>query len=171
MSVFHPEDYFYLSDYRTYFPSGKQLPLSFELPVQYTNILEDVTGAEETGNSKTKFLAGEIKEYLGSTDDYAEIQQQLAGRYEMSFPDNTDESKGSFKNLWSISGEIDTKKQDAAILLLYYLLSETSEDYLTVQNTNHLPLNKNVMTVFVEVNRDFEGIEKYIEQVQMSVME
>lgn len=171
LSVFHPEDYFYLSDYRTYFPSGKQLPLSFELPVQYTNILEDVTGAEETGNSKTKFLAGEIKEYLGSTDDYAEIQQQLAGRYEMSFPDNTDESKGSFKNLWSISGEIDTKKQDAAILLLYYLLSETSEDYLTVQNTNHLPLNKNVMTVFVEVNRDFEGIEKYIEQVQMSVME
>ena len=89
----------------------------------------------------------------------------------MSFPDNTDESKGSFKNLWSISGEIDTKKQDAAILLLYYLLSEKSEDYLTVQNTNHLPLNKNVMTVFVEVNRDFEGIEKYIEQVQMSVME
>ena len=56
-------------------------------------------------------------------------------------------------------------------MLLYYLLSETSEDYLTVQNTNHLPLNKNVMTVFVEVNRDFEGIEKYIEQVQMSVME
>ncbi|MDO4285358.1 MAG: protein kinase [Eubacteriales bacterium] len=167
-SLFRAGDYYFMEQYTSYFPSERQLPLSFDVPVLYAN-----TQIEEGSRNKgdyAQFAAQEAGEYLGTTADYAQVQRDLAGIYAVSFPESADDG-GIFTNLWSVSADADEAEYAAAIRLLYYFLSETAQDYLTVQNSNHLPVSKNVLQVYAEVNGDFSGLAEYVGGVRMETVD
>lgn len=167
-SLFQPEDYYLLDVYQEYYPSCKQFPIAFNVPILYTNAL--TYQAEEMDemiqHSLENFLNQKTASYIGGIQDYKEVQEKLSGVYEITFPDDLEGIEGSFEELWSISASATEDEYAAAIRLLYYFLSETSQDYLTVQNDCHLPLNRNIMQVYLDVNSDFEGMEEYVEKLK-----
>lgn len=153
--------YYLLSQYSEYFPEAKQLPLTVNIPVIYENTVLD--SSKETENLES-FINKENKKYIGTLEDYVEIQHNLSGVYDLSFGNETAEKTAIFGNLWSINGESKETEYLAAIRLLYYFLSETSQDYFTIQNNNQLPLNKNVLDVYMDVNSDFSGVDGYLNE-------
>ncbi len=170
--LFEEEQYYFLDQYENYFPSAKQLPLTVNVPIYYTNSIwnEEVSGEENVSGTREQFLNQTIGEYLGSIEDYSEIQNNLSGIYSLSYPDisqgsSSDSEVGNFSNLWSINVASTEEEYAAAIRLMYYLLSETAQDYLAVQNDNNLPLNRNILDVYIDVNSDFEKLKEYLQVV------
>lgn len=169
--LFDVNQYYFLEQYSTYYPSAKQLPLTVDVPIIYQNTILDIDKnidmESSIGNSYEDFANQEVKYYLGNIDDYSKVQSDLSGVYALNYPDATESVAGEFCNLWSINVESTKEEYAAAIRLMYYLLSETAQDYLTVQNDNHLPLNKNILQVYMEVNNDFIGIEDYLKKISI----
>lgn len=164
--LFEADQFYFLEQYSTYYPSKKQLPLTVDVPIDYRNTLMET---EKTVYNETyeNFANQKIGSYLGNVADYAKVQSDLSGVYELNFPDATEGITGEFCNLWSINAASTEEEFAAAIRLMYYLLSETAQDYLTVQNDNHLPINKNILQVYIDVNSDFVGIEDYLGKIEM----
>lgn len=166
-SLFQPDDYYLLGKYEEYFPSKKQFPLTFDVPVVYKNSLLEQDEDEDIYSGEL-FLEQKVSRYIGGVEDYRRIQEELPGIYELELPENAEGMSGSFCNLWSISADTSESEYAAAIRLLYYFLSETAQDYLTVQHDNFLPLNKNVMKAYLDVNNDFAGLEAYMERLDFT---
>ena len=170
-SLFDAAEYYFLDNYVQYYPSEKQLPLTFNVPVLYENSLlksdtEENINVGNNGQVTYEDFADQTAiSYMGTEEDYRQIQEDLPGIYILTLPEDTEGLTGTFTNLWSIREGVQPKEMAAAIRLMYYLLSDTAQDYLTVQNDNNLPLNRNVMKVFLEVNGDFEGMEDYIDKL------
>ena len=170
-SLFDATKYYFLDNYAQYYPSEKQLPLTFNVPVLYENSLlksdtAENINVENNGQVTYEDFADQTAiSYMGTEEDYRQVQEDLPGIYILTLPEDTEGLTGTFTNLWSIREGVQPKEMAAAIRLMYYLLSDTAQDYLTVQNDNNLPLNRNVMTVFLEVNGDFDGMEEYIDKL------
>lgn len=150
---FEASQYYLLDRYREFFPSEKQLPLSVDIPVRYTNLLN--AGLKD-GDDYEDYIAGQAN-YIGYLSEYENVQNDMAGIYRIdtSFPEDR---VGIFNNLWSVNVNTTQEKKVAAIRLLYYLLSDKAQDILTVQNSGGLPLNKNVLDVYVAINDDFSYV-------------
>ena len=166
-SSLDPNNYYFLDQYLSYFPSEKQLPLTFEIPILYVNSLNESENSMVKQGSYKEFTDQEVSAYLGMVEDYKQVQSDMPGIYSLEMPEDTEGMAGKFTNLWSINADAKEEEYIAAVRLLYYFLSETSQDYLTVQSDHHLPINKNVLQAFVEVNGDFSGLEEYIRKLTM----
>lgn len=163
-SIYDPDAYYFLNQYDTYFPSKKQLPLTADVPVIYRNTVSQDDLIADTYND---FASQNAHIYFGMVSEYSKVQRDLPGIYEVDYPGASVETYGRFYNLWSINALADDSQYNAALRLLYYLLSETAQDYLTIQNNNCLPLNKDIMQVYIEVNGDFEKLLPYLETVKV----
>lgn len=169
-SLYDPDSYYFLNQYDVYFPSYKQLPLTMDVPILYKNVLledEEISSDNTVNHDYSEFIDQSASSYLGMISIYPQVQKDLPGIYEVAYPDNGDEMYGSFYNLWSIDASASDSEYTAALRLLYYLLSGTAQDYLTVQNNNYLPLNKDVLQVYADVNGDFDDIYSYLETVKL----
>lgn len=155
------EKYYLLSQYYDYFPDAKQLPLTINIPVVYENTMLDTTTTE---GDLDDFINKKCKQYIGTLEDYTVIQQNLSGVYDLKLGNEENKKIAEFGNLWSINARCNDADYLAAIRLLYYFLSETSQDYLTIQNTNQLPLNKSILDVYMDVNSDFVGVDVYLKE-------
>lgn len=166
-SLFQPADYYLLDRYEEFFPSKKQFPLSFDVPVVYKNLLlwQEKDLEEIKSHTYEDFIAQNVDGYIGGIEDYRNVQENLPGIYELEFPKDVEGMTGSFANLYSINADASGDEYAAAVRLLYYFLSDTAQDYLSVQNDNDLPLNRNIMAVYLDVNSDFEGMESYLEKL------
>lgn len=163
LSNFDRSLFYYLQDYEQFFPEMKQVPLTFDLPILYQNSKVDV---EEISTDYSAYINGE-SEYLGSFNDYDEIQVDMAGLYEVGAPD-VNLGNGSFTNMWSVYAGSNMNQRYAAERVIYYLLSDNSQEVLTVQNYNGFPINRNVWNVFVEVNPDFYDYTDHITEYSMN---
>jgi len=151
------------------FPDARQFPLGFIMPVSYLNAtVHDVTVPEyETSSStdKARFLAGETREFLGSSADYTEIQLALPARYSL-LPVPYDGAVCSFTELLSIGG-CDDDQLTVVNRFLVFLLSENAQDYLHIQfSSGSLPLNYSALkggyiAVYDEFSGFFDNVEKY----------
>ena len=161
-SNFDASQYYFLDRYVELFPSKCKLPLTVNIPVRYTNLLDD---SLQDGNSYEGYLKGEYN-YNGYLSDYSKIQNDMAGIYAINnqFPQGME---GEFEHLWSICSDSKEQEKKAAIRMLYYLLSDNAQEVLTVQDNNGLPLNKNVLEVYVEVNSDFYYVPTILETLQV----
>lgn len=53
--------------------------------------------------------------------------------------------------------------RNAARRILYYLLGETAQDILHVQNDGSLPLNRNEMEAYLDINQEFEFLKQQLD--------
>ncbi|MCM1161030.1 MAG: serine/threonine-protein kinase [Roseburia sp.] len=139
----------------------KQLPTGFSIPIIYENTL--LSQAEsgpvtEKKNDKEAFLAGTVPYYTGTYQDYREIQDKLAGLYQMKPPDG-DTWNMQFLNIWGVSSTGSQDEISAGVRLLYYLMSEQAQDVWYVQHENGFPLYKNVLQTYIMVNPEMKFLE------------
>jgi len=154
----------FLNNYSSHFPDGNQLPLGFNAPAVFINTTR--TRFDESGFDSPEqlppgtlegFLAGDIIAYYSTTADFQHVQRALPGRYRLVYID-TDAPEAKFAELWSVNINAGRDERTAAERLLQFLLSDSAQDTLHIQNrSGSLPINRNVLGVFGDVYDDFHG--------------
>jgi len=146
----------FFNRFDTVFPDGKQFPLGFIMPLLFrnSNPLED-DGVET--DERARFLAGKSQEFIGTTADYYEVQDALAGLYSIEMID-TDNIICTFTMMMSI-GDGDSIQITIAERFLASLLGGFAQDFLHIQyQSGSLPLNRNILqNVFVPTYIEFRG--------------
>ena len=216
------KQYYFYDKYETYFPSEKQLPMAFTVPVIYYATIVNTDGktARElitennylvsatdlvtfynlyTGNSpvlnlgswygddsiaepvqsyyatqgysfteaERLFIDNNVGCLISNTSSYELIQKNLAGVYQIELL-NEEGMTGSFKDCFSISAKATAQEQAAAVQVLVYLLTDTAQDVRYVQNGVYLPLHKSVYAAYVDINKEFEGMEEGFEKLNFA---
>jgi len=151
---------YFLDEYATHFPAGDRLPLGFNAPVFFLNTTltgdAGLSSPDEPSNLAS-FLSGDVGAYFSDTSVYPHVQRALPGRYRLVYVD-TDAPAAQFAELWSISLHAGRNERRAAERLLLFMLSESAQDILHIQNrSGSLPINRSVLEVFSEVHDDFNG--------------
>lgn len=133
--------------------TGKNvLPTGYNLPIIYRNTTVSDKAAE---NSKDAFLAGKSQYFVGTVLDYHEIQQKLAGIYEMKAVDKENE-RIELLGIWGVGKNADEDVQNASVRLVYYLSSEQAQDVEYLQRNNGIPLYKEAVDIFYSINPELE---------------
>ena len=168
ISLIDAGQYYYLNDYDKYYPKHDAVPLGLILPVEYQNTGDQAE--REAENSKTSFLSGADSLYIGGSDEYFEIQEELPGMYEITaLPENT-ESKAVFTDEWSVNANADKSEIAAAKRILYYWLGENAQDILHIQNEGALPINRNMFSVYADVNQEMAFLTNEVEKREAKVL-
>ena len=205
-----PGDYWFFNRYEDFFPSEKQLPLSFSMPVVYYCTLanpeeKSVEELVEEGNFMVSsggyftwynlygggepvedfrdwsgaaagkdricggedFLRMETACLLADSSRYGWIQQNLPGIYELGFWQEKGMA-GAFRDYYSIADEASGEEKAAALQVLVYLLADQAQDILYVQNGKYLPLNRKVYNAYVEINKEFAGLDAGMDRIMMA---
>lgn len=186
------DNYLFLDQYQKLDPELKQIPLSFQAPVIYVNqnmskengaltdikqlgtsyalnpsdqaIYESYFGTDLEMKDYEAFLNKSAAYYLGDTGDYQDVQEKMVGIYRISLLEG-DKIEGRFTDLFSVSQDSPKAEKNAAVRLVYYLLSETSQNVYNVQNTHGLPLNKAVYDRYEAINGEFSGLKNCFGQM------
>jgi len=162
LEMVQKEDYYCLD------PEGteeevRRLPLGMDVPVVYVNtLLQQENRQPEKTNDADKFFAGESLLFVSGTDSYELVQEQLPGIYSVKALD-TDGLKVRFEELWSVDRFADELDRKAAKRILYYFLGETAQDILHVQNDGGLPLNRNELEAYLEINQEFSFVKNQLD--------
>lgn len=153
-------DYVLLNDYKSYILEQKQLPLSFDIPILYENTISEKKQTSDLSviadADKTEFLKEKSRYYLGNTRDYADVQETFAAVYQVGQIADYKDLEGEFVNLWSIRSDVSEDEYNAAVRLLYYYLSETAQDYYTIQNNHAIPVNKTILNTYKDIYDEFD---------------
>ena len=98
---------------------------------------------------------------------YRTVQKELPGYYAVKPFEFNHQMVASFTNEWSISAEATKNQQEIAMLFLGYLLSDSAQNQLNIQNDNGVPLNKNTLDSFVKVNNEFSFLTEDLTKFQL----
>ncbi|MDO4324711.1 MAG: serine/threonine-protein kinase [bacterium] len=142
-----------------------KIPLGMNVAVVYRNDIADtkqdvadITNLQdEVGQNGglESFLNQEISFCVSDTSHFYQIQEALSGLYSIeSVPDTG--YFGTPEVFFSVNKKVSTEEQTAALRLLYYFLSQSSQDILHLQNEGEIPLLKEVFDEFVQVNQELE---------------
>lgn len=140
-----------------------QIPLGMHWPVVYMNSLLWEADTEPAGqNDEAGFLDGNSLLLVSGTDCYGTVQEELPGIYAVK-PLNMDPITVEYTWMWSVDAAASKNDRDAARRILYYFLGETAQDILHVQNEGSLPLNRNEMDAYLEINQEFSFLKEQID--------
>ena len=151
---FNAEDYYFLAEHRQDFCDRGVFPLLIDVDVLYQNIMKE---GLPTSRDYADFKAGKAN-YSGTLMENTAIQNEMAGMYEI-VTDPKSKVYGHFLYEFSINNASDETEKKAAARLLYYFLSDNSQEYLSIEAERGIPVNKNVWDVFMQVNYDYSFLE------------
>jgi len=114
---------------------------------EYRNRMKNKDGLSDAYED---FLQGDVQFYLSDTSDYQLLYEQIPGQFQIIYPEQA-LVKGRFDHLWSVSSNSEKNEKKAAQWLIYYMLSDTAQNELTVKSLEGIPLNKTIFQqVFME---------------------
>ena len=114
---------------------------------------EQFPDAEGLGEAWQDFLKGKVQYYLSDTSDYQLLYEQIPGQFQVAYPEQG-AVRGRLDHLWSVNGESGRDEKKAAQWLIYYMLSDTAQNELSVKSLEGVPLNRTIFTqVFLEAYR------------------
>ncbi len=168
LNLVEEEDYYCLGRDQLGGDLVHTIPLGMQLSVVYGNetLLGSKTSAQVRDslaeeNDRAGFFAGEAPVWLADTLDYAEVQEALPGIYEvLPVPGGL---VAKYNQVWSVDGNARKLDQEAANRILYYFLGESAQDVLHLQNDSSLPLNKNILSTYMEVNQEFAFLKEELD--------
>jgi len=112
----------------------------------------DETGGAGDADARERFVDGDVKRYYSDTSDYLFLNEKLQARYTLEFPE---EQAVRFDHEWSVSaagqGKDAANRQRAAQRMLCYLLSGSSEDILTIEAGEGIPVHRQTAETFFDV--------------------
>lgn len=166
IKLIKPEQYQFGS-LSTSFANGKQIATGFDVPILFENTNLEENVAETDQNNKEFFLQGKAPSYVGTMEDYEEIQDALAGIYSVSLADS---GQIQFTNIWGVSKHKQEAQRNAACRVIYYMLSEQAQDVWYVQEKEGIPLESNVLQTYLDINPELAFIHNVSEE-QIEVVE
>jgi ABC-type glycerol-3-phosphate transport system substrate-binding protein len=151
-------DYYYLQNYESYFPDENAIPIAVNVPVTYENaMIDDLSDSDDYEDFKN-----ETANYSGTFLDYSQVQADMAGVY--SIREESTISAPEFIYIFSVNNQATAENKNAAFRIIYYMLSDTAQETLTISYGLGIPLDKNVWAEYVEYNTDFEYLTEALEQ-------
>ena len=121
-------------------------------------------------NEKMKMLEGKTAFYISDFTKYKEVNSDMAGRYKVALLDDIPFNI-RFINKLSVYNDAKKEEVEASIYLLYYLLSEKNQVYMSINDDENLPLKNVVLPInfsalskYTEVNIEFSSLDKIIER-------
>lgn len=140
----------------------KQLPTGFSVPIIFENtLLADEDAVYAKTNDKQAFIDGESAVYVGTYEDYSQIQGALAGVYTTQLAET---GQIEFLHVWGVNADSSEDQQNAGERLLYYMAGEEAGDVWYVQNENGFPLQADSLDTYMDVNSEFS----YLKEIQIS---
>ncbi len=138
----------------------------------YENCLETLNlSGEQSPKMPSDFYSEETPVFLGTTEDYEEVQKRLTGRYEVVWPEEiwSGEAapKARFSNELSISGQLSGEEKESAQEFIDYLVSERGQDILNVRGGAALPINRDMYEEYVGINGELEKEEAGINSLEI----
>ena len=99
------------------------------------------------------------------TTNYHEVRENMPGLYKI-YPIEADKIYCTYERVFSAVNS-DRKENLASLRFLEYMLNDYAQDIICVQNQSlALPINDNVLSLYVSVNNDFDGVflnkDKYV---------
>ena len=110
------------------------------------------------------FLTNQVTGLIGDTSFYGEVEKNMAGYFKVNFL-TEDGTVGYFSNCFSIADDASLDEKAAATQILVYLLSDTGQDVINIQNDKGIPFNKNVYKTYINVNPQYEKLSKSFDKV------
>jgi ABC-type glycerol-3-phosphate transport system substrate-binding protein len=152
------DGYYYLGNYDSYFPDGKDIPIAVNVPVVYENAMtEDLPDSENYED-----YTNESANFSGTFLDYDQVQEDMAGVY--SIREENTISETDFIYSFAVNSQTSDENKNAAFRIIYYMLSDTSQETLALTYGLGIPLDKTVWAEYVEYNADFEFLTEALEQ-------
>ena len=153
----------------------EQIPLTYALPVVYVSKINDgyseseakrlYESALKNGNYEVdegeviRFLKGESAYVVADTSYYWAVQEQQGGKYEMKPIPGIDTCQASYTMAFAIDQNTNRAQYNAAIQMLYYLLGETAQSKLCIEQHQNLPLQKNIYEKYAQLNTEYQTLE------------
>lgn len=116
--------------------------------------------AEDKAAGMQMFMDGEITYYVGSTEDFRTMNQNMAGLYEMR-PLDSEVIIGQFTDYYSINGQASREDRHAAAMLLSYMLAAGPQKTMHIIHKNAMPLNQSAYEEFINNNGKFQIVSDY----------
>lgn len=119
---------------------------------------------ELCSGAQEQFMDNQLACLISDTGIYGEVEKIMAGYFSVGTI-KEDGIVASFTNCFSISNQASDVEKDAATQILVYLLSETGQDVLNVQNANEIPLNKNMYATYINVNPQLKELSECFDKL------
>ena len=157
-SAMAPDETLLSAEYLSAAPDNpRRLPLGFEVPLSFGNML--LSGEEPLAeNDADAFLAGESRSAVLRSSAYTAVQEALPGVYTVEEV----AGKAAVPVLcFSVSAKTGKLDQLAAERLLGYWCGETAQETLHIAHKDALPVNREELRVFLEVNPELSFLSDY----------
>lgn len=152
-------DYFYYDTNKDEIIDKRKIPLGYNTQIQLVN--KELMGKyrNSISNEKELFLEGYYPTASLSIIDYASARQQLAGVYKV-IPNAHIE----YANVWCIGTGCNVAEKTCAVRLMYYLLGDSAQEVMCVDNQKYLSINKKILAEYTSTNQElnylYESLEK-----------
>ena len=143
--------------------SGLQTKRGYEDFVVSVELREDGENSEKTleeeEKEREKKFKGKAKYYLSDSADYAKVQADMPGLYQIYLFSGTT-VKARFDHLFSVSADSSPDEQKAAVRLVYYLMSEENQQTLNIRGKCGIPVHKGALGDYQGLNTEFAELDK-----------
>ena len=133
---------------------------NFSIKEENKDLYSGFLSRNSEGKKPEEFYTQESPVLLGTSEDYAKVQEEMTGLYELIWPEDvkqeTEDLKIRFLNAISVSGQLSQSQQEGAEAFINYLLSEPGQDILNVRGGMALPLNRNMYREYVTINGELD---------------
>lgn len=110
-------------------------------------------------------LKGKVTYLISDTDSYKKVQEDMAGRYDLMFFENL-EIYGEFTHALAVNAAAEEAQRRAGEMFLYYMISEEGQIIWNIRYNEGLPIHKNVMEEYKNLNPEMEELEKTLQSMK-----
>lgn len=147
--------------------AGSRMLVSKSAEAMYQTLYGEQAAAYASDTALDQFMSGKCMVYLGTNEDYLEIQSYLllngAGTYAVYMPETT-VSIYDFGCLWSSTADGGNTKK-IAHAFLEYLNSDIAQDYLNIRHyaeSGCVPVSASALEKYMESYAELSGIAEYL---------
>lgn len=97
-----------------------------------------------------QFALGTSASYLGRLSELETIKNVGIIYYSMSQPNFLSAKYYFYADIWAVSNHLTDNQKYAALFTLSYLLSDSAQETLYIDQNTYLPLNERILTVYCE---------------------
>ncbi|MGN1161176.1 MAG: protein kinase [Candidatus Fimenecus sp.] len=135
--------------------SGKNMA---DISVSNHCMAEERVGLAGTFSDPVNVFTGEkAPAYVGKLSDLKYIKDGVKWFTMMPYPDGMYNFTPA--ETWSVEDSSDKSHQYAAMYVLSYLLSDTAQEIMYIENESYMPLNKNVLDIYINETHSNDNLD------------
>lgn len=111
------------------------------------------------------FTDGKAACYIGKISELPKIKESSLSWYALEYPLGVKETYKAAE-VWCVSAENHDSTNYAALYALSWLLSEDAQETMYIDNSSYVPLNKNVLDVYVDETHKNDSL-SYLKDISL----